>query len=89
MAKAPVRRLTARRTASSRGMVGLRRVGRLRRCWLRVTADAAVVGDGCRRARWSRGGVVEFVFDEVGDDFGVGFGDELVALGDEVVLRAR
>ena len=32
---------------------------------------------------------VEFVFDEVGDDFGVGFGDELVAFGDEGVLEGE
>ena len=29
------------------------------------------------------------LFDEVGDDFGVGFGDELVALGDELVLEGE
>ena len=29
------------------------------------------------------GGEVEFVLDEVGDDLGVGLGDELVAAGDE------
>ena len=33
--------------------------------------------------------LVEFVFDEVGDDFGVGFGDELVAFGDEGVLEGE
>ena len=32
---------------------------------------------------------VEFVFDKVGDDFGVGFGDELVAFGDEGVLEGE
>ena len=31
--------------------------------------------------------VLELVLDEVGDDLGVGFGDELVALGDEFVLE--
>src|ERR1700722_10329485 len=35
------------------------------------------------------GGEVEFVFDEVGDDLGVGFGDELVALGDEGALEGE
>jgi hypothetical protein len=33
------------------------------------------------------GGEVELVFDEVGDDLGVGFGDEDVALGDELALE--
>ena len=31
----------------------------------------------------------EFVFDEVGDDFGVGFGDEFVALGGELGLEGE
>jgi len=34
-------------------------------------------------------GEVELVFDEVSDDFGVGLGDELVALGDEGVLECE
>src|SRR5271155_4025891 len=34
-------------------------------------------------------GLVELVFDEVGDDFGVGFGDELVTFGDESVLEGE
>ena len=57
-AKAPVRRLTARRTATSRGM--------------------GVAGSL---------GVVLDLLDEVGDDLGVGFGDELVALGGEFALQ--
>ena len=32
---------------------------------------------------------MELVFDEVGDDFGVGFGDEPVALGDEHLLQRQ
>ena len=35
------------------------------------------------------GGELELVFDEVGDDLGVGFGDELVALGDEHLLQGE
>ncbi len=56
MAKAPVRRWTARRTASSRGMPGF---------------------------------VGEFLLDEVGDDLGVGFGDEGVAGGGELALEGK
>ena len=57
-AKAPVRRLTARRTAASSGI-------------------------GCA------GGlrVLLHLLDEVGDDLGVGFGDELVALRGEFALQ--
>lgn len=35
------------------------------------------------------GGHVEFVFDEVGYDLGVGLGDKLVTLGDEGVFEAE
>ena len=35
------------------------------------------------------GGEIELVFDEVGDDLGVGLGDELVALGDELGLEGE
>jgi hypothetical protein len=35
------------------------------------------------------GGEVELVFDEVGDDFSVGFGGELVALGEEFGLEGK
>ena len=44
---------------------------------------APVCASDCRRRQ------VELVFDEVGDDLGVGFGDELVALGDEGVLEGE
>ena len=67
MAKAPVRRLTARRTASSRGIAVKARRLRRRGAPGLVASLAAV----------------DLVFDEVGDDLGVGLGDELVALGDE------
>jgi hypothetical protein len=58
-AKAPVRRLTARRTATSR--------------------DGLAGGFG----------VLLDLLDEVGDDLGVGFGDELVALGGEFALQVE
>src|SRR5580658_9051661 len=35
------------------------------------------------------GGLIQLVFDEVGDDLGVGLGDELVALGDEGILKGE
>ena len=57
-AKAPVRRLTAARTASSRA--------------IGVAGSFSVVLD---------------LFDEMGDDLGVGFGDEFVALGGEFALE--
>ena len=44
---------------------------------------------GCGVLRCAQIDELEFVFDEVGDDLGVGFGDEFVALGDEVVLEGE
>jgi hypothetical protein len=48
-------------------------------------ADGYFKGDG----RAGGFGVILDLFDEVGDDFGVGFSDELVALVDEFVLQVK
>ena len=42
---------------------------------------------GCRRAGAGEPARLYFILDEVGDDLGVGFGLELVALGDEGLLE--
>ncbi len=44
-------------------------------------------GGGLDAVALGSGGEVELVFDEVGDDLGVGLGDELVAFGDEGVFE--
>ena len=46
-----------------------------------------VGGDGAVRRVGLEGGGLYFILDEVGDDLGVGFGLELVALGDEGLLE--
>ncbi len=73
MAKAPVMRLTARRTASSSGMaLG---VG----AWTTASAMSA---------RWVRSPGLRLM-PLAGDDLGVGLGEELVALGDEHLLQGQ
>ncbi len=79
MAKAPVMRWTARRTASSSG----------RRDAAAVRTASEVVGLGGGFGAVLLGVEVELVLDEVGDDLGVGLGDELVALGDERLLEGQ
>ena len=83
MAKAPVRRLTARRTASSSEMAGCAGV-------LAESARTAwdSLASRVRLGVWGWwGGGLEFILNDVGDDFGVGFRLEDVALGDERVLE--
>jgi len=70
-------------------------------CWphgrKRFARREGSVRDDClglvRRLRADDGsmstGHLKLVFDEVGDDLGVGFGDELVALGDKVFFNGE
>ena len=105
MAKAPVMRLTALRTASSRGSEGEELGGLSRTAWDSLVSAASVVmvagGEVCGGTGAASGVVItgasavwlaadlELVLDEVGDDLGVGFGEELVALGDEGVFEGE
>ena len=81
MAKAPVRRLDG----AADGF--FERDGAV---LLRVRTASDVVGFGCSSAvGLTCAARFELVLDEVGDDLGVGLGDELVALGDEGVLEGE